>query len=248
MGKFVRKTQDLEAIVAALQSQGKKVVYASGVFDVVHVGQARALIDAKSRGHYLVVGVHDDESARSLGEAGRPFLSEKERIEFVECLEPVNYVVSVGEEDSVPEILSPDILVTGIDSSPTLAADKKAMKSGGGKVYAAGGKKGPSVAVLVKKIQSAEEAAPAAPKKAASKKTTTKKASAKKKTTAAKAGASTRKTTTRKKAAKTATAAKATAKKKTAKKKKVAKKKAAASAKPRRRTTKVRKPELVGAS
>ena len=274
MGQFVRNVRELGEIVSALQSQGKKVVYTAGIWDIVHVGQIRALRDAKSRGDYLVVGVHTDDACEGRLGSSRPFLSEKDRVDFITGLESVDYVILAGSEDdaSVLEDLQASILATGVDTSLTVNVDKKCVTQAGGKVCAIAGRRGLSVVQLLQRYQSGdatdEVAAPstkmasarkAAPKKAA-KKATSKKAVAKKATTkktAKKAGAGgSKKKTTRKVAArKTAAKQPATKKKakaKTATSRAVAKKSAAARGKVKKTTTKSqsrkRKPQLVGAS
>lgn len=234
MGQFIRKAHDLQEIVTAIRSQGKKVVYTAGIFDVFHIGQMRALHDAKSRGHYLIVGVHDDEFARERIDGGRPFVSQRDRVEFLEHIDWVDYVTPAEASglESVLEVLDVDILVTGVDTSLTINVDKKAVTKNGGRVVSVASRRGASVAQLLKRYRagaSAETDAKSTTTKSASKKKTSKASAAKtpkaakKKTT--KSAASKKKSTTAKKST-------AASKKKTAKKKARATKK---------------KPELVSA-
>ena len=153
MGQFIRKADDLAAIVQALRSDGKKVVYTSGIFDLVHAGQLRALVDAKSRGDYLVVGIHPDDACEGL-DHGRPFVSQQDRIDFVCGLLPVDYVVMADSDPAEGTVatLGPDLLAVGVDPSLPPGDEKKAIRTVGGRSFTANAKKGLSVAKLRERI------------------------------------------------------------------------------------------------
>lgn len=270
MGQFIRNVRELGEIVSALQSQGKKVVYTCGIWDVVHVGQIRALHDAKSRGHYLVAGVHTDASAAAHLDGGRPFLNEKERVEFVQGLADVDYVIlsDAGADESVLEDLQACILATGVDTSLTLSIDKKCVTKAGGKVCAISSRRGPSIEKLIARYQAGAAAAKSKSAKPSSAKSSSAKSAATKtkaaKTKTAKAGGTRKKAATKVAARKTAAKRapkSATTRKKTTKaaatrssKKKAAAatargkaKKTTRAASKKSRSSK-RKPELVGAN
>lgn len=236
MGQFIRKVHDLAEIVTAIRSQGKKVVYTAGIFDVFHIGQIRALHDAKSRGHYLIVGVHDDDFARERLDGDRPFVSRRDRVELLEHIDWIDYVTPAesSELESILEVLDADILVTGVDTSLTINVDKKAITKNGGRVVSVASRRGASVAQLLKRYRSGASADDA------QEKPTVKKSAAKKKSTKASATKSTKASKKKKSKAKSAAPKKkaATAKKTAAAKKKTTKKKTRASKK---------KPELVSA-
>ena len=60
-----RKTPDeLAGIVAARQAAGETVVFTNGVFDLLHVGHARYLAEARALGDALLIAVNADESVR----------------------------------------------------------------------------------------------------------------------------------------------------------------------------------------
>ncbi|ORM40287.1 Ethanolamine-phosphate cytidylyltransferase [Babesia sp. Xinjiang] len=50
---------------------GARVVYVDGTFDVFHVGHLRFLQKAKEYGDYLIVGIYDDQTVRTI--KGNPF-------------------------------------------------------------------------------------------------------------------------------------------------------------------------------
>jgi rfaE bifunctional protein nucleotidyltransferase chain/domain len=99
---------------------GRKVVFAHGVFDLLHAGHARYLRAARAEGDLLVVAVHSDASARKVKEVGPPILTERARASLVAALAAVDYVV-VFDEAGVGALLrefQPDVhaLSAGPDS------------------------------------------------------------------------------------------------------------------------------------
>jgi D-glycero-beta-D-manno-heptose 1-phosphate adenylyltransferase len=96
---------------------GRTVVFANGVFDLLHVGHARYLQAAREEGDLLVVGVNSDASTRSLKGAGRPILTERARASLVAALAAVNYVVIFDELDvnTLLREFQPDVHAKGTD-------------------------------------------------------------------------------------------------------------------------------------
>ena len=95
----------------------QKIVFTNGCFDVLHYGHVRYLLDAKSLGDLLVVGLNSDDSVRRLKGESRPINGEKERAFVLAALEFVDYIV-VFEEDTpkkLIETVKPDVLVKGGD-------------------------------------------------------------------------------------------------------------------------------------
>lgn len=95
----------------------RKIVFTNGCFDVLHYGHVRYLLDAKSLGDLLVVGLNSDGSVRRLKGESRPINGEKERAFVLAALEFVDYIV-VFEEDTpekLIETVKPDVLIKGGD-------------------------------------------------------------------------------------------------------------------------------------
>src|SRR5713101_3538025 len=68
--KILSRTKLLEA-VASQKAAGRKVVFANGAFDLLHVGHVRYLQAARREGDWLAVGVNSDRSvARAKGRPG----------------------------------------------------------------------------------------------------------------------------------------------------------------------------------
>ena len=65
MPNKIMTREKIGAVVAKLKKKGKKVVFANGCFDILHVGHVRFLKGAKAKGDVLVLGLNSDASVRS---------------------------------------------------------------------------------------------------------------------------------------------------------------------------------------
>jgi FAD synthetase len=92
-----------------------KLVLATGVFDILHLGHLYYLMEARKLGDRLVVVVARDETARRVKRA--PIVPEHLRVEMLRGLKPVDDAV-LGDRDDfyrVVETLDPDIIALGHD-------------------------------------------------------------------------------------------------------------------------------------
>ena len=126
------------AAVEALRTDGRKIVFTNGCFDVLHRGHAHYLWQASLLGDVLVVGVNADESVRALKGPTRPVMPEAERVELVAALEFVGLVVLFPEVDvvSLLEELQPEVYVKGGDYTlDTINQDeRRVVESYGGRI------------------------------------------------------------------------------------------------------------------
>lgn len=88
---------------AELGSQGLRVVFTNGCFDVLHAGHVEYLAWARAQGDALFVGLNSDESVRHLKGERRPLVPFAERARILCALRSVDAVVSFGER--TPEVL-----------------------------------------------------------------------------------------------------------------------------------------------
>ncbi|MBK9098485.1 MAG: D-glycero-beta-D-manno-heptose 1-phosphate adenylyltransferase [bacterium] len=126
----------MKEIRSKLKTEGKKVVFTNGVFDLIHAGHVDYLSKAKNLGDILVVGLNSDDSVRRIKGDKRPILKQKERTFVLANLKPVDYVV-LFEEDTPEKLISeiiPDILVKGADWSVEKIVGKDIVEKHGGKV------------------------------------------------------------------------------------------------------------------
>jgi D-beta-D-heptose 7-phosphate kinase/D-beta-D-heptose 1-phosphate adenosyltransferase len=116
----IRTAEELRPVLAQLQSQGKRVVFTNGCFDILHLGHVQLLQAARSYGDVLVVGLNADESVSRLKGPSRPINPAFDRAYLLSSLACVDYAV-VFDEDTPYELigaLRPDVLVKGADYTP----------------------------------------------------------------------------------------------------------------------------------
>jgi D-beta-D-heptose 7-phosphate kinase/D-beta-D-heptose 1-phosphate adenosyltransferase len=117
--------KDLPEIRTA--NAGKKIVLATGSFDILHAGHALFFEDCKSLGDILVLGVGEDKALKLKGE-DRPILNQYIRVKMVDSQKPVDFafIHDTAEDDSghdnsfltrILENLKPDIWVVNQDAS-----------------------------------------------------------------------------------------------------------------------------------
>lgn len=119
-----------------LQSEGRRVVFTNGVFDLLHRGHVELLAKARQFGDALVVGCNSDASTRRLKGAGRPLVPEEDRAAVLAALAAVDAVV-VFDEDTpalLIEALVPDILVKGADYASEEIVGREVVEAHGGRV------------------------------------------------------------------------------------------------------------------
>ena len=111
--------EDAQQRLAEHKRNGKRVVFANGCFDTLHVGHVRSLDGARTEGDILVVAVNGDSSMCSLKGRGRPILPESARAQLVAGLRAVDYVILFGEPnvEALLEFLRPDVHAKGTDYS-----------------------------------------------------------------------------------------------------------------------------------
>ena len=100
----LKNADALAEIALRRQSAGEKMVLTNGVFDLLHVGHARYLAEARALGDALIVAVNSDESVRGFKDPLRPVVPLAERMELLAALACVDYVVPFTTRTPVPLI------------------------------------------------------------------------------------------------------------------------------------------------
>ena len=136
----MRELYTPEALVrqrSVWKSEGRKVVFTNGCYDVLHPGHIRLLERARSLGDVLILALNTDASVRRFKGPSRPFFNQEERAELALCLEAVDAVV-LFDEDTPRELIAavlPDVLVKGADWAHFIAG-REEVEAAGGQVYA----------------------------------------------------------------------------------------------------------------
>ena len=92
----------LKTFCQSCRKEEKKIVLATGVFDILHPGHLHFLEKSKSFGDILIVGINDDAFARKKG-PDRPYLTASDRAILVagfRCVDRVHihYVYDLDSE------------------------------------------------------------------------------------------------------------------------------------------------------
>ena len=156
MNAPILNEQELASALAEARSRGKRIAFANGVFDVLHVGHVRYLQGAASIADVLVVAVNGDESVRALKGPGRPVMNEQERAELIAAIRGVSYVTIFHEESPsrLLEQLRPDFHAKGTDYTTDSVPECDIVRECGGQVVITGDPKNHSSTELIGKVPS----------------------------------------------------------------------------------------------
>lgn len=155
LGKVVT-AEELSLIAEAEKKKGRKVVTTNGCFDILHVGHARILQQARELGDCLFVGLNSDDSVKRLKGPTRPINNEVDRAELLAHLGSVDYVYVFGEDTPVEflKMVKPNVHVKGADYTAAQLAETPVVESFGGKVTLLPLVPSKSTTSLVEKIKS----------------------------------------------------------------------------------------------
>lgn len=135
MSAKVMTKDQIAPLLRTEQTQGKRIVFTNGCFDLMHIGHTRYLQAAKDLGDLLVVGVNSDASVKMLKKSpDRPIVSDAQRAEVVAALGCVDYVVLFNEPDpqSLIAAVQPDVLVKGGDWAVERIIGREIVEARGG--------------------------------------------------------------------------------------------------------------------
>ena len=123
--------------LARLRRGGRRSVFTSGCYDLLHVGHLRGFEAAKELGDVLVVGLNRDKRVRELKGRGRPIVPERQRAELVAGLEVVDYVVLFADDDAGPLIrrVRPDVVCKGGEYRSQRIPEQEAIEAIGGRFH-----------------------------------------------------------------------------------------------------------------
>ena len=138
-----------------LRSEGLRLVFTNGVFDLLHVGHVRYLAAARALGDALVVAINSDRTTRELKGPERPLTSEAERAEILAALRHVNYVTifdDISPRALITQLL-PDVLVKGGDYELDQIHGREEVEAAGGEVVSLPFVAGASTTALIERMR-----------------------------------------------------------------------------------------------
>lgn len=155
--------EQVAKLSAKWRRQSQRIVFTNGVFDLLHLGHAHYLAEARRKGEKLIVGVNADASVRRLNKGPeRPIHNEADRKALLEHLQSVDIAVVFHEDTPLRliEALRPDVLVKGGDydaactdpTNPAYMVGSAEVRSWGGVVVAIPLVEGHSTTGIVKKL------------------------------------------------------------------------------------------------
>lgn len=100
----VHTLADAAALRDSLHTAGKRLVFTSGCFDVLHAGHVRYLAQARALGDALIIALNSDSSVSAIKGPSRPVNSEADRAEVLLALKSVDAVL-VFEEPRTTELI-----------------------------------------------------------------------------------------------------------------------------------------------
>jgi D-beta-D-heptose 7-phosphate kinase / D-beta-D-heptose 1-phosphate adenosyltransferase len=118
------------------RSQGQRVGFTNGCFDLLHPGHVHVLTRARAACDRLVVGLNGDQSVKRLKGEGRPIQGVHARAGVLAALEAVDLVV-VFDEDTPLELIRrirPTVLVKGGDYRREEVVGYDVVEADGGEV------------------------------------------------------------------------------------------------------------------
>jgi rfaE bifunctional protein nucleotidyltransferase chain/domain len=153
-GKILTR-EKLKEEVDRLKTQGMKIVFTNGCFDILHVGHVRYLREARKLGDVLILALNSDSSVRAIKGEKRPIVPEAERAEMLVSLRSVDYVTLFQEETPLEliELLKPDTIVKGGDWDEKNVVGRDSVHRWGGRVVIIPEIKGASTTGIVDKIR-----------------------------------------------------------------------------------------------
>ncbi|MEM1111958.1 MAG: bifunctional D-glycero-beta-D-manno-heptose-7-phosphate kinase/D-glycero-beta-D-manno-heptose 1-phosphate adenylyltransferase HldE [Pseudomonadota bacterium] len=146
--------EQLQIALEDARSQGERIVFTNGCFDIIHAGHVAYLEQARELGDRLIVAINSDASVRELKGKGRPINPQDRRMAVLAGLEAVDWVVCFSEDTPIPLLhsLQPDILVKGGDYDKEGVVGWEVVEAYGGEVRALQFVENVSTTAIVDKI------------------------------------------------------------------------------------------------
>ena len=154
--KIIAGDGEILARVEGWRSEGLRVGFTNGCFDILHPGHVKVLTAARAACDRLGVGLNSDASVKRLKGESRPVQDERARAEVLAALEAVDLVAIFTEDTPLRliELVRPSVLVKGGDYTREQVVGHEVVEAGGGEVILIDILKGHSTTALVDRARS----------------------------------------------------------------------------------------------
>jgi rfaE bifunctional protein nucleotidyltransferase chain/domain len=145
---------EIRNLVSKWKSDGNRIVFTNGCFDVLHFGHVSYLAEAKDLGDKMIIGLNSDASVKRLKGETRPINGQHERAVLLAALQFVDAVV-IFDEDTPEKLIKnvePDFLVKGGDYTIDTIVGANFVMSYGGKVITIPLVENFSSSIIIKKL------------------------------------------------------------------------------------------------
>lgn len=158
MGIAIKDLNLLSDIIENAKVFNKKIIFANGCFELIHVGHIRFFKEAKSLGDILIIAINSDKTLLELGKRKKIITPEDERLEILAAFEDIDYVTIMDDltADKLLLMLKPDINVKGPDYTYDKVLERETIKLYGGEIKIICGEKKHSTSDIIKKISDKE--------------------------------------------------------------------------------------------
>lgn len=160
--KVVTDLSHLEEYIRRYRSEGRRVVFTNGCFDILHPGSLECLHRARELGDVLVVGVNTDESVRRVKGPNRPLNRLSDRIKILNALSCIEHIVPFADETACDLIraIRPDYFVKGGNRTIQQLPEAPLVEELGGEVVILPLLEEGTTSALIEKIRMTEVAPP----------------------------------------------------------------------------------------
>ena len=138
-------------------TEGKRIVFTNGCFDLLHLGHVDYLEKARQFGDKLILGLNTDASVSRIKGPLRPVVNEYARARLMAALAFIDAVTLFDEPTPLEliQVLQPDVLVKGDDYAVTDIVGADFVLQNGGSVQTIPLVAGYSTTALIGKIRNA---------------------------------------------------------------------------------------------
>ena len=154
-GDKIKNLEHAKEQVQQWKTQGKKIAFTNGCFDLLHLGHVDYLEKARALGDKLILGLNSDSSVSRFKGQNRPIQDQNSRARVLAALQFVDLVVFFNEDTPLNLIteIQPDILVKGSDYLAENIIGADVVKRNGGVVKTIDFIPGYSTSKIVEKIK-----------------------------------------------------------------------------------------------